>query len=327
MMDRLSSIAVILITLLFAGFFAGSETAVISCSKVRLRSRAKKGCWRARVLERMIASPEKFFSIVLVGTNLSVIICTATATALFIDLLGDSGALVATVVMTPLLLVFGEVIPKSSYLYHADTVSILAAPFLKLMSYILWPAVFPSTILAGLLTGFSREEEKRYNILSTREELVFLYSRGKEDGSIERREKRMIDRVFNFGVLTAGEMMIPMDEVVSFPVTASVDEVIDETASYPYSRYPLISPDNGQVVGIISLIDLLGLYGGERLATVMHSPFFAREDELAEKLLIRIKDDPHHFAVITDESGAARGILTLENILENIVGDISSEYQ
>ncbi|MCK4550248.1 MAG: CBS domain-containing protein, partial [Candidatus Krumholzibacteria bacterium] len=148
----------------------------------------------------------------------------------------------------------------------------------------------------------------------------------KVEGDLEERERRMIDGVFSFGTRRARELMIPMESVVSFPVNASVDEVIEGANRHTYSRFPLVSPNDGSIVGIISLFDLLGLDGGERLATVMHKPLKVSEDESAERLLIRLKDEPLHFAVVTSGE-KAKGIITLENILESIVGDISNEYE
>jgi CBS domain containing-hemolysin-like protein len=320
------SVALILFTMLLSGFFSGSETAIVSCSKVRLHSRSRHGSWRARLLEKLLQTPEYFFSIVLVGTNISVISCTAIATWLAVRLLGDSGGLVATLVMTPVLLIFGEVIPKSAFLYHADQVSIKVAPFLRVVEIILLPLVIPATLLARVISNLTGAGEGKLDILGSREELIYLYRRGKIEGDIEAHEQRIIDGVFSFGSRRAGELMIPMDRVISFPVNASVDAVIEEANRHTYSRFPLVSPNDGSVVGIISLFDLLGLDGGERLATVMHKPLMVSEDESAERLLLRMKDEPLHFAVVTSEDGA-KGIITLENILESIVGDISNEYE
>ncbi len=321
-----ASLVLILLTMFLAAFFAGAETAIVSCSKVRLHSRARHGSWRAGLLEKLLRTPEYFFSIVLVGTNLAVISCTAVATGLAVRLFGDSGGLVAIVVMTPLLLIFEEVIPKSAFLYHADQVSIKIAPVLRVMSVILFPLVLPATLLARIMSRLTGTEDGKFDMLGSREDLIFLYRRGKVEGDLEEREKRMIDGVFSFGTRRARELMIPMENVVSFPVNASVDEVIEEANRHTYSRFPLVSPNDGSIVGIISLFDLLGLDGGERLATVMHKPLKVSEDESAEYLLIRMKDEPLHFAVVTSGE-KARGIITLENILESIVGDISNEYE
>jgi len=321
-----ASVVLIFLTILLAAFFAGSETAIVSCSKVRLHSRARHGSWRARLLEKLLRTPEHFFSIVLVGTNLAVISCTAVATWLAVRLFGDSGGLVATVVMTPILLIFGEVIPKSAFLYHADDVSIKIAPALRVMSIVLFPLVLPATVLARLMSRLAGAGKGRLDILSSREDLIFLYRRGKVEGDLEERERRMIDGVFDFGTRKVRELMVPIDRVISFPVNSSVDEVVEEANRHTYSRFPLVSPNDGRIVGIISLFDLLGLDGGERLATVMHKPFEVDEDESAERLLVRLKDEPLHFAVITSGE-KAKGIITLENILESIVGEISNEYE
>jgi CBS domain containing-hemolysin-like protein len=325
-MSTSASLALIILTIFLTAFFAGSETAIVSCSKVKLHSRARHGSWRARLLEKLLHVPEYFFSIVLVGTNLAVISCTALATALAVRHFGDSGSLVATVVITPILLIFGEVIPKSAFLYHADQVSIKVAPVLRVMSIILFPLVLPATLFARMISRFTGTGEGKLDMLGSREDLIFLYRRGKVEGDLEERDKQMIDGVFSFGKRRAHELMIPMESVVSFSVNASVDEVIEEANKHTYSRFPLVSPNDGNIVGIISLLDLLGLDGGERLATVMHEPLMVSEDESARRLLIRMKGEPLHFAVVTNGE-MAMGIITLENILESIVGDISNEYE
>jgi CBS domain containing-hemolysin-like protein len=323
----LDDLIITAVMLFLTAFFSGSETAVVSSSKVRLRHLARRGSWRARTLEGMLGSPEFFFSVVLVGTNLSVIICTAVATAVAVSLFEGAGALVSTIVMTPLLLVFGEVIPKSAFLYHADRVSIIVSPMLKLFSYVLWPVVMPVTLLARLILGLGGSRKERFNLLQSREELVYMYRRGKKRGAIEVWEDFMIDRILRFQKVTAGELMIAMDRVVSFPVTASVEEVIIEANKHSYSRFPLISPSSGRIVGVVSLFDLLGLDGGENLASVMHEPFFVGENDTAEELLVAMKEIAIHMAIVVNEEGDASGIVTLENILENIVGNIANEYE
>ncbi len=327
MMSSLSAIITVVVTILLSAFFSGSETAAVSCSKIRLRHRANEGSWRARLLESLLGSPERFFSIVLVGTNISVIICTAAATALAVSVFGNSGAAAATIVITPLLLIFGEVIPKSAFLYHADRISITVAPLLKLFSFVLWPLVVPATLFARILLRITGSHEKRFNLLSNREELIYLYRRGKKEDSMERRERLIIDRVFHFGRVRAGDLMVPMDRVVSFAATASVEEVIGEANEHSFSRFPITSPRGERVVGIISLFDLLGLDGGERLTSVMHHPFFVNESESAEKLLVMMKEEALHMAVIVGDRQEVRGIVTLEDILESIVGDIANEYE
>jgi CBS domain containing-hemolysin-like protein len=327
-MTSTSLLIIVIVSMLAAGFFAGSETAIVSCSKVRLHSRARRGSWRARMLERLLRRPEAFFSIVLVGTNLAVIACTAAATALAVRVWGDGGAAIATVVMTPVLLIAGEVIPKSAFLYHADRVAVAVAPLIRITEFVLLPLVVPATMLARGLTRLTGSREGRLDILSTREELIYLYRRGRVEGDTSRREQGIIDSVFSFGARSVGELMVPMENVITFPVTASIDEVVEEANRHTFSRFPLVSSrGDGRIVGVVSLFDLLGLDGGERLGSVMHTPLFVHPDEKAERLLIRMKDDPLHFAVVISSGGEAKGIITLENILESFVGEISNEYE
>ena len=326
MMGSISALVVIVVMVLLTGFFAGSETAVVSCSKVRLRNKAERGVKRARILERLLENPETFFSVVLVGTNVAVIVCTAAATALSVNLFGENGVLAATLVMTPILLIAGEVVPKSAFLYHADRVSLLSAPLLRFFYYLLYPIVAPAVLLTRFLLVVTGSREKRFNLLNSREELIYLYRRGKQEGTVEQRERLIIDRVFAFGTVRAKELMIPFERVVGIPVTASIDQVVEEANKHTYSRYPVLSKDGRRVVGVVSMFDLLGLDGGEELTGVMHEPLFADEEEPAVKLLVRMKDEALHMAVVVDRAGAVRGMLTLENILESIVGDIENEY-
>ncbi len=325
----ISSVMIIVFAIIMSAFFSGSETAIVSCSRVRVRSRAEQGSFPARILENLMISPEFFFSIVLVGTNLAVIGCTAEATALAVSLFGTArGPLIATAVVTPSLLILGEVIPKAAFLYHSDRISILVAPVLKVVSYILWPLVKPSALLAGVLSRLAGGSQGEADFISTREELIYLYRGDKKfDGMTARRELSIIDGVFKFGVVKASDLMLPMEEVITFPYNAPISKVIEAANKYPYSNYPLVSPESGMVVGVISLFDLLGVDSGEKLTSLMHKPFLAGEEELAERLLVRMKGEPLHLAIVVDRSGNPKGILTLENIIESIVGDIASEYE
>ena len=136
-----------------------------------------------------------------------------------------------------------------------------------------------------------------------------------------------MDRVLKFERVSIKDIMVPAEKVVTFPVTASVDEVIEEANKYSYYRFPVMTPDGRKVIGIISFFDLLGLDGGERLSKVMHTPLFTRADESAERLLVRMKRESMHMAIVLDGDGNFAGIVTLENILESIVGNIYSEHE
>jgi len=323
----LFSVSIIVVTIFMSAFFSGSETAVVSCNRLKVRNKAREGSFRARILEDLLATPHFLLSIVLVGNNLAIIACTAEATALAIRLFGNKGPLVATIVITPVLLILGEVVPKASFLYHSDRTSIFVAPILKVFSYILWPFVKPAALLTAIPSKIAGKSGRKENFMSTREELIYLYSGIRDKGIIKEREKKIIDSVFHFGVVKAADLMLPVSEVISFPYTSSISEVIEAANKYPYSRYPLVSPKSGNVVGVISLFDLLGIESGEKLTSLMHKPFFAAEDELAEDLLVRMKSEPLHFAIVISDMGRFKGILTLENIIESIVGDIASEHE
>jgi len=320
-----SLIAILLFTLLSSAFFSGSESAIVACDKVKLHHRAARGSRRARAVEKLLESNEAFFSVVLVGTNISVVVCTAVATAIAVALVGDSGAVLATVIMTPVLLVIGEVIPKAAFIYQADRVSLFVGPILRACLVLLWPLAYPATLLAKLLMRVAGAGGKRRGLLDSREELVYLFSRGDRDGVVERRERLLVDRVFDFRRVVTGELLVPRERVVSFDATATVGEVIEEARRHTYSRFPILGAD-GDVAGVISLFDLLGLDGGVSLGSVMHDPVFVEADAPAERLLVQMKESAIHLAVVTAPEGEWLGIVTLEDVLEHIIGDIANEY-
>jgi CBS domain containing-hemolysin-like protein len=300
---------------------------VIACSRLRVRSEARSGSVRAGILEGWFNAPEFFFSIVLVGTNLANIACTAEATAVAINLFGSSGPLISVAVMTPLLLVFGEVIPKAVFMHYADHLSMNTAPVLKAFSYILFPLVKPASILGELFARMAGRSGEASGVITSREELLNLYMTGGGESEIARKEHEIINKVFRFGVTRVRDLMLPMKQVVSIPYDTPVSAAIETANRYPYSRFPLVSPDSGRVAGVVSVFDLLNVDSGEKLTSLMHKPFYAREDELAERVLLRMKSEPLHFAIVIGRGGVQKGILTLENIIESIVGDIASEYE
>ena len=320
-----SLLAILFVSLVAAAFFAGSESAIVACDKVKLHHRAARGSRRARAVEKLLASSASFFSVVLVGTNLAVVSCTAVATAIAVSWVGDSGALIATVVMTPVLLIVGEVIPKAAFIYQADRVSLFVGPILRFCLVLLWPLAWPATLLVRGLMRIAGAGAERKGLLDSREELVYLFSRGDRDGVVERRERLLVDRVFHFRRVVTGELIVPRERVVSFRATATVGEVIEEARRHTYSRFPILG-DDGAVAGVISLFDLLGLDGGVRLGSVMHEPVFVDVAESAERLLVRMKESAIHLAVVTAGEGEWLGIVTLEDVLEHIIGDIANEY-
>ncbi len=317
-------LVVILVTILLSAFFSGTETAVIAASKVRIKARAKRGGWRAGILEGMIEKPELFLSVVLVGNNISIIVCTAVATSLAVSLFGDSGVTLSTIIMTPVLLIAGEVIPKAAFLYHADRVSILTAPVLRFFYYLLWVIVIPVKYLSRVLLRLTHLSGERFNLISTREELIYLYGRGREKDAV-KREHLILNRVLRFGNKVVGDLMVPVSRVVSFSSSATVEEAVEVANRHTYSRYPIFSSPRN-ITGIVSLFDLLGLDGGEELSSVAHQPVYVSRDTPAEELLVKLKDAAMHMSVVVDRHNRALGIITLEDVLEDLMGDISSEF-
>ncbi|MEG3639723.1 hemolysin family protein [Magnetococcus sp. PR-3] len=312
--------------LLMEAFFSGSEIGVVNADKLKLRHQAAKGSRGARLALDMLEKPEWLLATTLVGTNIAIVSNTTLATLLATQWLGEGKGWVAILFVAPLIWVLGEIVPKSIFQEHADTMTPKVIFILKGASILFFPVLLVFTLLTRLITSMIGRGNER-NPYTLREELdMMLQMPGSEDGDVQQEEKTMIRRMFKFNELRARDIMIPLIHVISIPRTATCGEALDLCAQNGHTRLPIYAGRVDNLIGHVSGLDLLGQPKDGSIAPFIRPVPFVPMSKPVEDLLVEFRKSGEHVAVVVGEFGGSQGIMTLEDILERVVGDIEDEY-
>ncbi len=325
-MDLPLSLILIFLCLLFEAFFSGSEIAIVAADKIRLRHLARKGSGTAQLISNALKRPERLLGTTLIGTNLSVVTSTTIATSLLVRKFGESGVLYTALIMTPLLLFLGEVIPKNLFQQRADSVSLKVIRPLWLFFYLFYPLIYLLSQFAGLLSRAIGGSSEGIPFV-TKEELKSVLKIRDKGSDLKVSEKSMIHRIFSFSETTVKEVMIPLIEVVAITEEATVADAIEKIAQKGYSRLPIYRSRIDEIVGILNSFDLLGATQREKsIQPFIREVLFVPETKAVDELLFQLQREGKSMAIVVDEYGGAVGIVTIEDILEEIVGEIEDEY-
>lgn len=305
-----------------------AETALMSISKIKLRSMVDDGVKNALLIQEVLESPEKLLSAILIGNNLVNIGASSIATSLAITLYGDKGVGIATGLLTFIVLIFGEITPKTYAKKNAEQISSLVVKIIRICMQVFTPIIFVLNKIAGVflkLLGVAQDEQKP---TITESELITMVNVGHEEGVLEMEAREMINNVFDFANNDAKDIMIPRTDVISIDVNATYDEVTDLFREETFSRMPIYDENIDNIVGIISLKDMLFIDHQKEfsLKDYMREPFFTYETKSVKELFAEMRAERIPLAVILDEYGGTSGIATLEDIIEEIVGEIDDEY-
>ena len=324
-------VPLILFLVLLEGFFSGSELALVSADKVNIRAQHKKGRRSLRLLADFLEAPERILTTTLIGTNF----CTVTNATVLALLLRQSFEragrpdpnveLYTVVILTPLILLFGELIPKSVFRRHAEAIAPVVIQPLSLLSTLLLPVVaFVRLLTTALLSALGAEGEGFMAV--SRDELHLLLEHRKSE-TIEAGERRIIRRIFDFHETTAKEVMRPLIDVVGVEESASLEEALAIFSDTGYSRLPVFQDRIDNIVGVLHAMDLLHTEDpGGQVGSLKRSVTYAPAAQRVELLLEDLQQRRHGVAIVVDEYGGAEGIVTIEDILEEIVGEIEDEH-
>lgn len=325
----------IVLLLIGSAFFSSAETAMTSINKIKLKTLYDSGDRRATIITNILENPGKFLSTVLVGNNIVNLSVSAIATTLAIDLYGNNFVGIATGILTLVLLVFGEIMPKTLANNHSEKVALFYADSLKFLIFILKPIVAVVDFATKLIMRiFGIDMSPKYSFV-TESELKAIISVGHEDGAIQDEEKDYIENVFDFKIAYAKDVMVPKVDIVSIDINASFDEVVTVFKKEQYTRYPIHDGDSSHVIGLINIKDLLmNDYATNKdkfkIEDIMRQPYYTFEFKKTSELLVEMREDVKHLktsmAIVLDEYGSAVGIITLEDLLEELVGEIRDEY-
>jgi CBS domain containing-hemolysin-like protein len=315
------------VCLLATMFFSAAEMSFIAANRLRLRHLAEEGDATAAEYLEAFRRPERALSTAMMGVTIAHIIASSVTTFGLLPFLGGVAPLVVTGVLTPIMLVFGEIIPKTVAREWATPLVLRLYRLLNWSAVLLAPFVAVSNaVVSWLLRAVGAKLPDTRQFVS-REELKALLSMEPGEAVVTSQEAEMIDKIFDLGDTTVREVMVPLVEVVMLPETASPRDAIALIQQRGFSRIPIYRQRESNVVGVVAAMDLLSRGGGARtVADLMRQPYYVPETKRLDDLLREMQRGRIHLAVVVDEYGGSTGIVTLEDILEEIVGEIQDEH-
>ncbi len=314
-------IIIMLILMLLSAFFSASETAFACVNKIRLRHQADKGDKRSARALRVAERYENALTAILIGNNIANIGSSSLATVLFTQYFGDAGAAISTVVMTILVLTFCEVLPKSYAKSHADNLAMAFAAALNGLILIFTPFVKFFDMLSSLFKSTSDTPS------ITEDELMYIIDEIEEEGVLEEQESDLVISALKFDEKTVNEILIPRVKVVGIPCDASLDQIRDLFLSSHYSRFPVYDKTLDNIIGIITNKEFFRLIHGsyKSLDDIIQDAIYIPSTKRISEILHDMQTSKSHMAVVVDQYGGTKGIVTLEDVLEELVGDIYDE--
>ncbi len=323
-MDVFLTIILILVFLLMEAFFSGSEIGVVSADQIKLRHDAAKGSRGAQLALKMLKKPEWLLSTTLVGTNIAVVANTTITTALMITLFGEQSSWLAVVLVAPLIWVFGEIVPKSIFQQRANEITPRAIFPLRLASYVFFPILFVFTLITRLLTWIFGKQIQ--NPFTLREEILTMLQMPATEGDIQPVEKTMIQRIFSFSETTAYEVMIPLIDVVAIEQGATCGEAVHLAKQKAHIRLPVYNERVDKVVGVLNALELLDAAPHKPIKPFIREVRYVPSSKNINELLLDLRKDGDTVAVVVDEFGGAEGLVTMEDIMEEVVEEMEDEY-
>ena len=329
----------ILALLMASAFFSGSETALTAASRGKLHARADKGSKGAALALRLLDDTESLIGAILLGNNLMNILAASLATVFFTRLLGEGGVAYATLVMTALVVIFAEVMPKTYAITNAETAASRVAPLIAIMIRIFAPIVgFVRRIVRAALGLFGVRVDATTNVLAVREEIVGAIALGHSEGAVEKEHRDRLLGALDLGERTVEEVMLHRSQIEMIDAALSPREMVELALQSAHTRLPIFRDEPENIVGLIHAKDLLrAIYARQveadedpltdfDIMSVAMEPYFVPETTTLDEQMREFLRRHTHFALVVDEYGALQGLITLEDILEEIVGEITDEF-
>lgn len=320
-------IIILAVLLALSAFFSGSETALVSLSRLRVRHLAEKGGKVAKILAKLKDDPQRMLTTILIGNNLANIAAAAMATSVAMDVFKNHAVGIATGVMTLLILVFGEITPKSLATQFNEQYSKFVAFPIWYLSIIFYPFIKIFDWFFRFLIKVFGGDEKQPTV--TEDYLKSMVAISEEEGSIKGIEKEMIHKIFEFDDIDANEIMTPRTDMAVLNSSLKIKDALKTVLKKPYSRIPVYEKTRDNIVGIVFLRDIMEKMSHNKtnmaLSKIMKNPYFVPETKKIDSLLKQFQKRKEHMAIIVDEHGIITGLVTIEDILEEIVGEIMDE--
>ena len=326
--DSYIQLITIIILLFLSAFFSSAETAFMTVSRIKIRSLMDEGNRHAALVAKIIDNSSKMLSAVLIGNNIVNISCSALATTFTINVWGSYATGIATGVLTLFVLIFGEITPKNLASKFNTKLVLLYAPVIYGLMIILTPVIFIVDHLAGIVLKLFGTNSKDKSNTITEEELRTIVKVSHEEGIIEKDERQIIDNLFDFGDTSVKDVMIPRIDMTVADVNSSYDDIITLFKSTMYTRIPIYENGTDNVIGTLNIKDLIvtNVDDSFNIRKIMREPFFTYEHKNTSELFKEMQLKRYSIAIVLDEYGQTAGMITTEDLLEEIVGEIRDEY-
>ncbi|MEI3175417.1 MAG: hemolysin family protein [Lachnospiraceae bacterium] len=318
----------LILLLCLSAFFSSSETALLSISQMRIRTLVDEGNKRAMTLERVVSNKSKMLSAILIGNNVVNLSASSLITSLVINHFGNAYVGIATGIITLLILIFGEISPKTMATLQAEKVALKVAGIISVLMKILTPVIFIINLLAGGVLRLMGVDPNAKTDTITESELRTIVDVSHEEGVIESEERRMINNVVDFGDTQAKDVMVPRIDMVFVEENTTYDELMEVYRENMFTRIPVYRDTTDNVIGIINMKDLLFYEKSTdfRLKNYLREAYFTYEFKKTSELFMEMRQNSVSLAIVLDEYGATAGLITLEDLLEELVGEIRDEY-
>ena len=327
--DSTMQFVILAILIFLSAIFSSAETAFLSTNKIRLRNLQDEGEKKADLVLIMLENQSKLISTLLVGNNIVNIGSSALATKMATDAFGDAGVGIATGIMTFLVLVFGEVIPKNLAAAHAETWAMLVAPFIRMISFLLTPVVFLLTKLSDFVVRVTKKDEEEDPTI-TEDEFKILVNVGQEEGVFDESESEMINSIMEFDETVVKAIMVPRIDIIAVDVEDSINEALRLIIDGGHSRIPAYEESIDNIVGILYAKDIFEHLDADfdelKVKALIRPAYYIPETKKVSDLLNELRLKKVHMAIILDEYGGTNGLVTIEDLIEEIIGDIQDEY-
>lgn len=318
----------LLVLLGLSGFFSGSETALLSLDKLRVRFLQQKKHPNADNLASLLDNPDRLLSGILVGNNLVNIAASVIATGLFVSYFGESGEWLTVLILTPILLIFSEICPKTYAAQYPEKMSFQVLKPIRFVVWALTPVIIVVSSISRLLTSFLRKHDSE-SLSVSEDEIKAMIEMGEESGVVATEQRQMLHGIFDLSETRVRDIMIPRTEVTGIDQSATFKEVLSTARQTRHSRFPVFSEDLDSIVGVIHSKDILDYVGQIEhfdLKELSRKPYYVPESKRIGVLLQSFRKKREHLAIVVDEYGGMEGIVTLEDVVEEIVGEIHDEY-
>lgn len=323
-----AQLVALIILVALSAFFSSAETSFVTVSQIKMRSIAEAGNRSAQRVLKITSDSAKMLSAILIGNNLINISASSLATTLTLSLWGNAAVSITTGVLTLVVLIFGEIAPKTFATAYAEKIALIYSGPIRFLMIVLTPVIFVINFIAkGVLRiiGFNPNKHKA---TITEDELRTMVDVSREEGVLETDEHEMISNVFDFGESQAKDVMIPRIDMTSVSVDSTFDEIVEVFRQDKYTRLPVYEKSVDNVIGIINVKDLLLCEDKSNFSVrnILRKPYYTYEFKHISELMDELKKTSNNFTIVVDEYGSTVGMITLEDLLEEIVGEIRDEY-